>query len=58
MAERPEARPRARRPSEDALLKPESRESVGLRSADPQAAPRITLPGLQSERDVERLMEG
>jgi choline dehydrogenase len=40
------------------LLKPESRGSVRLRSADPQDAPRITLPGLVSGRDIDRLMEG
>ena len=39
------------------LLKPESRGSVRLRSADPSAAPRITLPGVQADRDVERLVE-
>jgi choline dehydrogenase-like flavoprotein len=40
------------------LLKPESRGSVRLRSADPLAPPRIALPGLATERDIERLMEG
>jgi choline dehydrogenase len=40
------------------LLKPESRGSVRLRSANPLDPPRITLPGLRAERDVERLMEG
>ncbi len=40
------------------LLKPESRGSVRLRSADPMNRPRIVLPGLRVERDVERLMEG
>jgi choline dehydrogenase len=40
------------------LLKPEARGSVRLRSADPLDPPRITLPGLGGERDVERLMEG
>ena len=39
------------------LLKPASRGSVRLRSADPAAAPRITLPGLTAPRDVERLGE-
>ena len=39
------------------LLKPESRGSVRLRSADPAALPRITLPGVQDRRDVERLVE-
>jgi choline dehydrogenase len=40
------------------LLKPESRGSVRLRSADPTIAPRITLPGLREPRDLERLAEG
>ncbi len=40
------------------LLKPESRGSVRLRSADPGEPPRVILPGLRAERDVERLMEG
>jgi len=40
------------------LLKPESRGAVRLRSADPHDPPRITLPGLRSERDIERLAEG
>jgi choline dehydrogenase len=40
------------------LLKPRSRGSVRLRSADPAVAPRITLPALQERVDVERLMEG
>jgi choline dehydrogenase len=40
------------------LLKPESRGMVRLRSADPAAAPRITLPGLTAPRDVRRLAEG
>lgn len=40
------------------LLKPESRGSVRLRSADPRAHPIIRLPGLAAERDVERLAEG
>ncbi len=40
------------------LLKPESRGSVRLRSADPQHPPRIILPGLRTDRDLERLMEG
>jgi len=39
------------------LLKPESRGSVRLRSADPGDSPRIALPGLSAERDVERLMD-
>ncbi|HSS35834.1 MAG TPA: GMC oxidoreductase [Patescibacteria group bacterium] len=40
------------------LLKPESRGSVRLRSADPLDSPRIFLPGLRAERDVDRLVEG
>jgi choline dehydrogenase-like flavoprotein len=40
------------------LLKPESRGSVRLRSADPLDPPRIVLPSLVADRDVERLMEG
>ncbi len=40
------------------LLKPESRGSVSLRSADPTAPPRIVLPGIAEPRDVERLIEG
>ena len=40
------------------LLKPDSRGSLRLRSADPLDPPRINLPGLRAERDVERLMEG
>ncbi len=39
------------------LLKPESRGSVRLRSSDPSASPRITLPGLREPADVERLVE-
>jgi choline dehydrogenase len=40
------------------LLKPESRGSVRLRSANPLDPPRIKLPGIPADRDVERLMEG
>jgi choline dehydrogenase-like flavoprotein len=40
------------------LLKPRSRGSVRLRSADPMEAPRIELPGLTDSSDVERLSEG
>ena len=40
------------------LLKPESRGAVRLRSADPVDPPRIFLPGLRAERDVDRLVEG
>ena len=39
------------------LLKPQSRGSVVLRSADPTAPPRITLPGVREPADVERLIE-
>lgn len=40
------------------LLKPASRGTVRLRSADPEDAPRIRLPGLTEGIDVERLVEG
>ncbi|MEO8462703.1 MAG: FAD-dependent oxidoreductase, partial [Chloroflexota bacterium] len=40
------------------LLKPQSRGTVRLRSADPQDAPRITLPGVREAVDIERLAEG
>jgi choline dehydrogenase len=40
------------------LMKPESRGSVRLGSADPTTAPRIILPALGEPRDVERLAEG
>ncbi len=40
------------------LLKPESRGSVRLGSADPATPPRITLPGIQTTRDRARLIEG
>lgn len=40
------------------LLKPRSRGSVRLRSADPEKPPRITLPALNDEGDVDRLVEG
>ena len=40
------------------LLKPRSRGSVQLRSADPTDPPRITLPGLREPPDIERLAEG
>ena len=40
------------------LLRPASRGSVGLRSADPSALPGITLPGITDEADVSRLIEG
>lgn len=40
------------------LLKPESRGSIRLRSADPTTTPRITLPGVREAADVERLEEG
>lgn len=40
------------------LLKPESRGTVRLRSTDPLAPPRITLPGVRTDRDLERLIEG
>jgi choline dehydrogenase len=40
------------------LLKPRSRGSVRLRSADPADAPLIFLPSLEEPTDVERLAEG
>ncbi|MEO6208402.1 MAG: FAD-dependent oxidoreductase [Candidatus Limnocylindrales bacterium] len=40
------------------LLKPHSRGTVRLRSAQPNDPPRITLPGLREAVDVERLAEG
>jgi choline dehydrogenase len=40
------------------LLKPLSRGSVRLRSADPLDRPRIELPGLREASDVDRLVEG
>ena len=40
------------------LLKPESRGSVRLRSSDPADPPRIVLPGVRTERDLARLVEG
>ena len=40
------------------LLRPRSRGSVRLRSADPADPPRIALPGLADESDVERMAEG
>jgi choline dehydrogenase len=39
------------------LLKPRSRGSVRLRSADPADPPRIRLPGLSDPHDIERLAE-
>lgn len=40
------------------LLKPESRGEVRLRSADPNVAPRIRLPGLTAAIDVTRMADG
>lgn len=40
------------------LLRPRSRGSVRLRSADPSDTPIIELPGLRNPADVERLVEG
>jgi choline dehydrogenase len=40
------------------LLKPRSRGTVRLRSADPTEPPRIDLPNLRDSLDVERLAEG
>ena len=39
------------------LMKPASRGSVRLRSADPHDPPRIDLPGLRAASDVDRLAE-
>jgi choline dehydrogenase len=39
------------------LLRPSSRGSVRLRSADPEAAPLVRLPGVRDPRDVECLAE-
>jgi choline dehydrogenase len=39
------------------LLRPRSRGTVRLRSADPAVAPRIDLPNLRDPFDVERLAE-
>jgi choline dehydrogenase len=39
------------------LMRPRSRGSVTLRSADPAEAPRIELPGLRDPLDVQRLAE-
>ncbi len=41
-----------------ALLRPQSRGSVGLRSADPRAAPRIDPNFLAAEADVATLLAG
>ena len=40
------------------LLRPLSRGSVRLRSADPAEPPRIALPGLRESADLDRLVEG
>lgn len=40
------------------LLKPASRGTVRLRSSAPLDPPRITLPGLREDHDVDRLAEG
>jgi choline dehydrogenase-like flavoprotein len=40
------------------LLRPHSRGSVRLRSADPADPPVIDLPGIRDPADVERLAEG
>jgi hypothetical protein len=41
---------------EAVLLTPRSRGSVRLRSADPRALPRVSLPGLRDSEDVLRLL--
>ena len=40
------------------LLKPRSRGSVRIRTADPADAPEIRLPGITDPSDLERLVEG
>ena len=45
-------------PFELVLLKPRSRGTVRLRSADPRDPPRIELPNLREASDVDRLAEG
>lgn len=40
------------------LLKPRSRGSIRLRSANPMDPPRVELPNLREESDVARLAEG
>ena len=40
------------------LLRPRSRGSVRLRSADPTEPPRIRLPGVGESADMDRLVEG
>jgi choline dehydrogenase-like flavoprotein len=40
------------------LLKPESRGSVHLRSADPTDTPRVRLPNFREGGDLDRLAEG
>jgi choline dehydrogenase len=40
------------------LLRPHSRGTVRLRSAEPTDPPRIVLPGVRESADVERLVEG
>jgi choline dehydrogenase len=40
------------------LLKPRSRGTVRLRSANPTDPPRIALPGLRDPADIDRLAEG
>jgi choline dehydrogenase len=40
------------------LLKPTSRGSVRLRSADPTEPPRIRLPGLATDADLARIEDG
>jgi len=39
------------------LLRPASRGVVRIRSSDPADPPRIALPGLTDERDIERMVE-
>ena len=40
------------------LLQPQSRGSVRLRTPDPADPPRIELPGLREDADVDRMVDG
>jgi choline dehydrogenase len=46
------------RPADTVLLRPRSRGTVRLRSADPSEPPHIDLPNLRDPFDVELLAEG
>jgi choline dehydrogenase len=41
-----------------AVMRPQSRGTVRLRSADPAAPPRITVGGVSAPADLERLVDG